>query len=146
MICFKVAGDEHFDELLEIIYHQEAQHLKPILDLIQLTSDQFGQLFHSTGVVYRILVDGCLAGLCWIEICGRILQLHSLILKYSFQEQGIGTQTLKWLEEYFRWEIDEIQLIVHYSNPRAKALYERCGYRTTCNPDPCGFYTMRKKL
>jgi GNAT superfamily N-acetyltransferase len=146
MIRYKVAGNEHFDELLEIIYHQEVQYLKPIFDLIQLTSKQFGRLFRSTGVVYRILVDDCLAGLCWMEVCGRVLQLHSLILKNSFQEQGIGTQTLKWVEEFFGCDIDEIELRVHSSNPRAMALYERCGYKTTNISGPSGFYIMRKKI
>jgi GNAT superfamily N-acetyltransferase len=146
MISYKVAGNEHINELLEIIYHQEAQFLKPILDLIQLTSDQFGRLFRSTGVVYQIKVDGRLVGLCWVEVCDRVLQVHSLVLRPSYRGRGIGTRTLAWLEENFSGAVGEIELRVHSSNPRARALYERCGYRTSPAPGQSGFYTMRKKL
>jgi GNAT superfamily N-acetyltransferase len=146
MIRYKLAGNEHFDELLDIVYHQEETSLKPILDLTQLTSDQFGRLFRSRGVVYRILVEDCLAGLCWVEACGPLLQIHSLILRESFRGQGIGTRTLEWLENFSRGDIEQIELKVHCSNPRAKALYERCGYRGPDFPDRSGFFRMQKKI
>jgi GNAT superfamily N-acetyltransferase len=146
MIRYKMAGKQHFDELLEIIYHQKDPNLKPVLDLIQLTADHFARLFRSTGVVYRIEVDGRLAGLCWVEKCGRILYLHKLMIQEPYQRQGIGTKTLEWLEGRFRGEIDQIELRVHASNPRAKALYERCGYTVTNIPGPSGMYMMCKKI
>jgi RimJ/RimL family protein N-acetyltransferase len=146
MISYQAAGSEHFDELLDIIYHQDDPSLKPILDLTQLTSDQFGQLFRSTGIVFRILVDGNLAGLCWVEVRGALLQLHSLILRESFRGRGIGTRTFTWLENTFRGDIEQIELKVHCSNPRAKALYERCGYQVTGVADRFGFYRMQKKI
>jgi GNAT superfamily N-acetyltransferase len=146
MIRYKVAGNEHFDELLEIIYHQNDPSLKPIFDIIQLTADHFVRLLRTNGVVYRIEVDGSLAGICWVETCGRALQLHSLIVREPLRNQGIGTSTLKWLEEHFRDQIDEIELRVHSSNSRAKALYERCGYQTTKFSGSSGFYVMQKKV
>lgn len=146
MISYKLARDEHFDELLEIIFHQKDPYLKPILDLIQITWDQFGKLFRTTGMVYRILLDDSLAGLCWVEICHRILRLHGLILKTAFQGRGIGVQTLDWLEDTFQNDIDEIELIVHASNTRAIAVYERCGYKTLGVIDQSGFYTMQKRV
>ena len=146
MIRYKMAGKQHFDELLEIIFHQRDSNLKPLLDLIQLTADHFARLFRSTGVVYRIEVDGRLAGLCWVEKCGRILYLHKLMIQEPYQRQGIGTKTLEWLEGRFRAEVDEIELRVHTSNPRAKALYERCGYTAMNTPGLSGMYVMRKKV
>jgi GNAT superfamily N-acetyltransferase len=146
MISYKVAGNEHFNELLDIVYHQEVQYLNPILDLIQLTSDQFGRLFRSTGTVYRILENGRLAGLCWVEVCGRVLLLHSLVMRPSFRGRGLGTRTLEWLEDQYQGAVDEIELRVHRSNPRARALYQRCGYQASPAPGPSGFYNMRKKL
>jgi GNAT superfamily N-acetyltransferase len=146
MIRYKMAGVQHFDELLEIIFHQRDPTLKPVLDLIQLTADHFARLFRSTGVVFRIEVDGKLAGLCWVEISGRILHLHKLMIQEPYQRQGIGTKTLEWLEGRFRAEIDQIELRVHSSNLRAKSLYERCGYKTMNTPGLSGMYVMHKKI
>jgi len=146
VIYYKLAGNEHFDELFEIIYHTNDPGLRPVLDLTQLTWDQFGWLFRTTGQVYRILVDGCLAGFCWINIRSRVLQLRGLIVKSTFRGRGIGTRTLGWLEETFGGQVDQIELSVHASNPRAKALYERCGYVASGGCGPSGFYTMRKKI
>lgn len=146
MISYQPARNEHFDELLEIVYDQDSLYLKPLLDLIQITCEEFGRRFRTTGIVYRILMDRCLAGVCWVEVCGRVLQLHGLILENAFQGKGIGTQTLSWLEEAFFGDIDEIRLSVHASNPRAKALYEHCGYETVDTVDQAGFYIMRKKV
>jgi hypothetical protein len=67
MIYFELAGNKHFDELLEIIYYQDSLTSQPLLDLVQLTSEQFGQCLRSTGQVYRILSGSKLAGVCWIE-------------------------------------------------------------------------------
>lgn len=146
MIRYQLADGKHFDDLLEIINHQDDPCLKPILDLTQLTWDQFGRFFRTTGMVYRILKDGRPAGLCWIEVCGRVLRLHGLILRSIFQGQGIGAQTLAWLEETFCDEIDAIELIVHASNMRARSLYQHSGYVASAAPDRSGFYTMRKTL
>lgn len=146
MIRFQPAGAEHFDELLEIVYYHDDSYLKPLLDLVQLSWDQFGLYFRTTGRVYRILVGDHLAGLCWVEVRGRVLRLHGLIVRDSFQGQGLGTKALLWLEEAFGAKVDEIELQVHASNPRAKALYERLGYRAVAHEDPAGFYTMRKEV
>jgi len=146
MITYKLAGNGQFDELLGIVYHVDAPCLKPVLDLTQLTWDQFGRFFRTTGQVYRILWDGCLAGLCWIEIRRRVLLLRGLMVKDALRGRGIGTHALNWLEETFAGEAETIALNVHAGNPRARALYRRCGYAETGGCGPDGFYTMRKKI
>ena len=49
--------DQHYEALLELVYHQHSAYLDPLLDLIELTWEQFGQYFRSTGTVYRIFLD-----------------------------------------------------------------------------------------
>jgi RimJ/RimL family protein N-acetyltransferase len=146
MIYFELAGNKHFDELLEIIYYQDSLTSQPLLDLVQMTSEQFGQCLRSTGQVYRILSGSKLAGVCWIEHRGSTLHLHGLILKSSYQGKGIGTKTLYWLDKVFRGAAEVIELRVHSSNLRARRLYERCGYAAVESADPCGFIRLRKKL
>ena len=135
-----------FEQLLELVYHQKCAYLEPMLDLIQLTSEQFGQYFKTTGMAYRICESGELAGLCWVEQQGRSLFLHGLIIKDEYQGRGIGTQTLKFLESAYRRRVDCIELHVHISNPRAKALYERYGFETVQFLEDSGFYVMQKAI
>jgi ribosomal protein S18 acetylase RimI-like enzyme len=146
MIYYELASKKHFDELLEIIYYQDNLTSQPLLDHVQLTSDQFGRCLRTTGQVYRILSGNKLAGLCWIEHRGSILYLHGLILRSSYQGKGIGTKTLHWLDKLFRGTAEAIELRVHSSNHRAIKLYEHCGYTASESPDPCGFISLRKKL
>ena len=134
--------EQQFDELLEIIYHQTTTYLNPVLDLIELTWDQFGEYFRSTGTAFRICQEGKLVGLCWVEERQGVLMLLGLIVKPAYQRQGIGTLALDWLQNHCTREIAAIELQVHRSNPRAKALYERMGYREKIFDPDSGFYTL----
>ncbi len=136
--------DQQFEELLEMVYHQKTTYLNPILDLIELTWEQFGSYFRSTGTIYRICQSGSLLGLCWVATSQNIMQLLGLIVKPEHQGQGIGTQALEWLESNRPEAIRGIELLVHISNPRAKTLYQRRGYQETAFNRESGFYTMRK--
>lgn len=68
--------------------------------------------------------------------------LLGLIVKLDYQRQGIGTLALAWLQNHCTREIEAIELQVHRSNPHAKALYERMGYREKNFNPGSGFYTM----
>ena len=136
--------DQHYAALLELIYHQKTAYLEPLLDLIELTWEQFGSYFRSTGTAYSICRDKEILGVCWVKERGEILELIGLIVKPEFQGQGLGTQVLSWLDEHCSEGIQAIELQVHASNPRAKALYERMGYiEIYYEPVSC-FYTLRK--
>jgi ribosomal protein S18 acetylase RimI-like enzyme len=139
-------NEQQFEELLEMIYHQQTNYLNPILDLIELTWEQFGAYFRDTGTAYRICRTGNLLGLCWVVKRQDILDLLGLIVKPEYQGQGIGAQALAWLEKNYPAPIQAIELQVHASNPRAKALYERLGYQVLNYSEGNCFYTMRKLL
>ena len=138
--------DQHYEALLELIYHQRTAYLEPLLDLIELTWEQFGNYFRTTGTAYCICHDNKILGVCWVKEQESILELIGLIVKPEYQGQGIGTQVLSWLEAHCPEGIQAIVLQVHVSNPRAKALYERTGY-LEINYDPgSGFFTLRKNI
>jgi ribosomal protein S18 acetylase RimI-like enzyme len=139
-------NEQQFEEMLELIYHQQTAYLNPVLDLIELTWEQFGTYFRSTGTAYRICRAGNLLGVCWVVERQNILDLLGLIVKPEYQGQGIGTLALAWLERHGPTAIRAIELQVHASNPRAKALYERLGYEVLSYSESTCFYTMQKKL
>lgn len=146
-LSFETADtDAHFKALLEMIYQQKTAYLQPVLDLIELTWDQFGAYFRATGTAYRILMDVQLVGLCWVEHKGNVLTLLGLIIQPKYQGLGLGTQALAWLEQAYAGKIHAIELQVHLSNPRAHALYRRLGYRNVDYSEDSGFYSMRKEI
>ena len=124
----------------------EAGYLGPTLELMEMTWPEFETLFRTVGRVHGIYEGGQTAGFYWIEDRDAILHLHGLILRGSFRGRGIGTKTLKMLEDTYRGEMDAIELGVHQSNERALALYERLGYETVKVLDELRFYVMQKRL
>jgi ribosomal protein S18 acetylase RimI-like enzyme len=147
MLSFEPATtDQHYEALLQLIYNQKSAYLDPVLDLIDLTQEQFGRYFRSTGTAYRIYLDKKLAGLCWIIERECTLVLLGLIVKTEFQGRGIGSQALTWLESHCSAECQVCELDVYCTNIRARALYERMGYQVIQHDTQTGFYTMRKAL
>ncbi len=146
MIRLEPAREEQFETLLELVYHQQAAYLNPVLDLVQLTWDQFGAYFRHTGQVYAMLDGKELVGLCWVQFHGRTLYLHGIIVRDECQGLGYGTQALRRLEELYAGRMDAIELAVHASNPRARALYQRLGYCPLRFERESGFFILRKPL
>jgi ribosomal protein S18 acetylase RimI-like enzyme len=138
--------DQHYEALLELVYHQRSAYLDPLLDLIELTWEQFGNYFRSTGIAYQIILDGKLVGVCWVEERQEVLFLLGLVVKPEQQGLGLGTQALVWLEQNCQASIRAIELQVHDSNPRARKLYERMGYRVVELDRDSGFYLMEKPV
>jgi ribosomal protein S18 acetylase RimI-like enzyme len=119
-----------YGELLELISQQHGTCLRPLFDWLALVYDDFGAYFCQTGSAYRICRDGRLVGMAWVEWRGMLLFIHGLVVRPECQGQGIGKWALEALEKRFRRHVREIGLWVHVSNPRARALYERQGFRT----------------
>jgi len=138
--------DQHYETLLDLIFHQRSNYLEPVQDLTGLTWDQFGHFFRTTGTAFRIFREGELVGLCWVEIRAETIFLLGLIVKPDFEGQGIGSQALIRLETDPLPDIRRIRLQVHAANIRARALYEHMGYHAIDYACSSGFYTMQKTL
>lgn len=146
MLTYKLVRDQRVDDLLMMIYTQGSMYLQPKLDLVQLTWGEFGKYFREVGQIYRIYDDEELAGMCWVDQKGDTLHLLGIVVKETCRGKGIGSQTLRMLEETYQGNVKQIELKVHRSNPEAKALYERLGYETVrYDRDSC-FYVMSKQL
>jgi GNAT superfamily N-acetyltransferase len=147
MLILELAKTEcQLNQLLELVYGQDIPGLRPSLDLIQVTWDQFGKIFRTQGMAYRALQDGTLVGGCWVEICGDVLIIHGLIVKAAFRRKGIGTWILSMLQKIFEGRVQLIELDVHRSKPAAIALYEKFGFALVGAMTASGFYHMQKWL
>lgn len=121
-------------------------YLSTTLDQMGITREQFRASMHSTGEIHAILADGHLAGFYWIELRGRTLHLHGLVLEGIFQGQGIGTHVIASLARSYHELADAMELGVHSSNHGAIRLYERLGFQTVRFIDNLGFLIMQKPL
>jgi ribosomal protein S18 acetylase RimI-like enzyme len=74
------------------------------------------------------------------------LHLHGIVVARAFQGQGIGSRIIRRLAEEYRGRMDAIELGVHQSNERAKALYERLGFNTVRFLPEVGFFIMQLPL
>lgn len=147
MLTLELAKTEcQLNQLLELVYEQDIPGLRPSLDLIQVTWDQFGRVFRTRGMAYRALQDGNLVGGCWVELCGDLLLIHGLIVKAPYRRQGIGTWILYTLQKIFEGRVQVIELAVHRSKPAAIALYEKFGFELVEAKAETGFYRMQKWL
>ncbi len=142
----KAKTQAQYDELLALIAHQSRTCLLPLLDWVEMVHADFGAYFRQTGSVYRVCRNGSLVGLIWVEMPGKTLFVHGIIVHPECQGQGIGKWALERIEQKFRRRVDRIGLEVHACNPRAKALYERLGYVAVAYNPLNGFYRMEKDL
>ena len=145
MVTLELATtQQHYEELLNLVCRQTISCLETKFDWVQLTCEQFGEYFRRTGVAYRICLDRRLAGLCWVGEMGRTLYVYGIIVQPELQGRGLGSQALELLQAKYQGCMDAIELTVHASNPRARALYERLNFKVVCYQEDTGFYLMRK--
>lgn len=137
---------EQYDAFLEVMRTQAAGYLETTLALMEMTWEKFREHFLSVGEVLGIYAGEQLAGFYWIELRERVLHIHALMVLPSHQGRGIGTEILRRLEVQHRGQATHVEMGVHDSNPRAKVLYERLGYRTFKVLKDLGFEVLRKPL
>lgn len=143
-LAFEPLRAENHTDLYRLMESQE--YLGAALERMGMSREQFRASMHATGEIQAIMEDGRLAGFQWVELRGRILHLHGLVLEGSSQGQGIGTRVITALVQSYQGVADAIELGVHCSNPGAIRLYERLGFETVRFLDDLGFYIMQKPL
>jgi ribosomal protein S18 acetylase RimI-like enzyme len=146
VLTYATATDAQRDAFLSLLREEMAAYLDPTLRAMGTTWEEFGGMFRSIGLVRTIFRRKAQVGFVWIEHRGRELHIHGLALEPGFRGQGIGTQALRDLEEEFRDNVDIMELGVHESNPRARELYERLGFRVEKTLPDVGFTVLRKAL
>jgi ribosomal protein S18 acetylase RimI-like enzyme len=143
MITLKPANSpESFGRLLELLYQPESPVWQQPLDLVESCRQAFGEYWQHTGRVYAICQDQKPVGLCWVERRGMWLFLRGIHIRPDCRGMGIGARALHLLEERCPAQVRGVTLEVHISNPRARALYARLGYRPIAFHPETGFTVM----
>jgi len=145
-LTFQLAQDEQIDEFLELMRHEAADYLHPTLDKLGWSWEEFAQRVRGIGRVYCVYLGSEKVGCFWIEERGRIVHLHGIVVAQAYQGRGIGTSVLNHLIEQYSGRMDAIELGVHASNTRAKALYERLGFEVVRYLPEEGFYILQRAL
>jgi ribosomal protein S18 acetylase RimI-like enzyme len=146
MLEFASPTPEQYDLFLQWMWDDGQEYMVRTMRLMNMTWDEYSQIFRTRGEVYSICQDTDLAGFYWIEQRGDTLHLHGLILMPAFQGKGIGTSVLTMLEKKFSGKVDKIELGVYQENSRAISLYQRNGYQVTQTLDDLHFLIMQKQL
>lgn len=146
MPAYELATPEQCDEFLQMMLEEMSGYLEQTIRYMQMTWEEFVELFRARGLVYALYQDGSLAGYYWIELRGRVLHLHGLVILPEFRGCGIGTQVLRKLVREYANRIDAIELGVKDENIRARHLYEQEGFRVTDRLQEIGFTIMQKPI
>jgi len=146
MLTHHPATPDQIEEFLRLMRLDASDYLDRTMQLMGMTWAQFSQLVRTVGQVLGVYRNNELVGFCWIEERERIVHLHGLVVRSAYQNQGIGTEILTTLAHKYTGVMDAIELGVHETNTRARALYERMGYRTVKYLPDLGFYVLQRSL
>lgn len=146
MVTGRVVDPQRRDRLWDLMQREAGDYLARTLELMGMAPEAFRRLFETVGEVIGIVQADELVGFTWTEERGTVVHLHALILKADCRGRGIGTAVLQDLAARYRDTHEVIELGVHASNTRARALYERLGYETVRYLDDLEFYIMQRPL
>jgi ribosomal protein S18 acetylase RimI-like enzyme len=146
MLTFEAASAEQYGECMQLMQEEAGSYLDGTLKLMQMSMDEFNHLLRTVGTLCAVYDDKQLAGFYWIEERDKVLHLHALLLKPSFQGKGIGTQILRTLTSKYKGTKTTMELGVHESNEGAIRLYERNGFNTVKQLEDLKFRIMQKTL
>ena len=146
MLTFHEVNGEPVAAFLELLREDARDYLDQTIALMGETWEHFVQIAQQVGKVFQVSQDGQTAGYYWIEERGKELHLHGIVVRAAFRGQGIGTAVLEKLREEYAGRMDVIELGVHDSNARAKALYERMGFVTVRRVEELGFAVMQAQI
>jgi ribosomal protein S18 acetylase RimI-like enzyme len=146
MLTYRQASGEQIVAFLELLREDARDYLDKTMALMGETWEHFVEIVRQVGRVYGVYQDGDLAGYYWIEERDRELHLHGIVVKMEFRGKGIGKAILEKLQDDYAGRMDVIELGVHDSNGRAKALYERMGFVTVRRVEELGFTVMKVQV
>ncbi|OGS50993.1 MAG: hypothetical protein A3K65_01865 [Euryarchaeota archaeon RBG_16_68_12] len=145
-VAIRPAKEDQYDRFVDLIEAEAADYFERSLKMMGMPVDTFKRLFRVAGWVYGVYDGRALAGFAWIELRGDVLHIHGLVLSKELQGRGIGTRVLAILEKEFRGKAKAIEIGIYSSNDRARAFFERQGYRVDRTREDLEFHILRKPL
>jgi ribosomal protein S18 acetylase RimI-like enzyme len=137
---------EEQDEFLSLLREHMSSYVERTMELMQMTWPEFEGLVRRVGQLLAVCWAAQTAGYVWIEQRDRTLHVHGILLKPPFRSRGLGTRVFRDLATTYAGPVDVMELGVQYDNVRARALYERLGFRVVKDLVDLGFYVMQKPL
>jgi ribosomal protein S18 acetylase RimI-like enzyme len=144
MLEYSSPTPEQYNLFLQLMRDDGQEYMERAMSRMNMTWEEFSQIFLTRGEVVSIYQDSNLSGFYWIEERGDALHLHGLFLMPAFQGRGIGTSVLNMLEKKFSGKVGKIELGVYQENPKAIRLYKRFGYQVTKTLDDLHFFIIQK--
>ena len=121
--------------------------MEPVLEALGVDRAELERTMRETGEIRTVLVDEEDVGSVWLELRGRILHLHALVLEPAARGSGVGGRVLAQLEQEFSERADELELGVQRENEAARRLYEKTGFVEVDSPHAeLGFEILRRRL
>ena len=121
--------------------------MEPVLEALGVGRAELEQTMRETGEIRSVLLDGEDVGSVWLELRGRTLHLHALVLEPAARGSGVGGRVLAQLEREYRGRADELELGVQRGNEAARRLYEKTGFSEVESPHAeLGFQVLRRRL
>jgi ribosomal protein S18 acetylase RimI-like enzyme len=140
------ATDEERADLLALMREHLSDRLEQTMELMELSWSEFQELYRSRGQVRTIRHGRDVAGFYWLEDRGRELHLHAIFVLPEFRGRGVGSATMRQIEEEFSADADFIELGVRDDNAGARSLYKRQGFVVAETLPDVGFTIMRKHI
>jgi ribosomal protein S18 acetylase RimI-like enzyme len=120
--------------------------IESVLGAMGIARGALEEQMRAVGEIRDVVVRGEEAGSVWLELRGRTLHLHALLLDEAHRGRGLGAQVLALLEDEFRGRADELELGVQEGNRAAERLYERSGFTEVGRSPVPGFRILRRPL
>jgi len=146
VLAYRLATLGQREEFLSILRLEMSDYFERASRLMEMTWDQFVELYRSRGQVFAVFKDDTLAGYYWVEVRREVMHLHGIVVLPQFRGLGLGTQMLRKLASDYPPEVNAIELGVEDRNVRAKSLYEREGFQTVRFLPDLKFTIMQKPL
>jgi len=136
----------NYNKLFDLMMQETGSYLRYTMKMMNLSEQEFRDIFRTTGKIYTIYYFCSFAGFFWIEKRDRIIHLHCIVIVSNYRRKGIANQVMYWIEKKYRNCAETIELGVYHSNTNAINLYKNLNYKIVYRLREYDFDIMQKKL
>jgi len=145
-ILLRLPTQDERAAFLQMFREQLGESEGSALAYVGLSWDELAGLFTSLGEIRSIVEDAGVAGFVWIELRGRELHLHAIVLSLSYRGRGVGRRVFRELKREFGGLADVIELGVQEENKSAIDFYRHLGFHDVESETAPGFLIMRAPI
>ena len=133
-----------YDEFWSLFQQAMPANADEVVAGLGIDPEEYERLPRETGELRQIRCGGDTTGYVWLEVRGRELHVHALLLRPEYRGRGLAGRLLELLVTMYREEVDVVELGVEPGNIAARTVYERAGFEYV--GERLGFLVMRRRL